>query len=372
VRALLSADTDQALVRARTDGEKLVASMRLVFIAVLVFLIWLLSPESRDQPFILALSFGALLYGTGLFVLSFRVTKPWVSWASCALDVSLITAALATYVVEGNPIGALNNRLIFETYFFVIVNAALRYDWRLCAFTTSLALAEFLGLTGVVVSRWDLDGITSPRHGIFVLSAHLLRILLLAAVGASSLAVAKWARHLRLMVGTDHLTGLSQRRPFLERIDEELSRSGRDRGALSIAIFDVDEFKRFNDSYGHLAGDRALQLLAHRLRKAVRTTDLVARFGGEEFVVAFPRMDVERATRRVDELRQDLGTVPLPVHGETKHLTLSAGVGSWPADGQTFEEVLERVDRRLYQAKEGGRNRVIGPSRPLRAANEGG
>src|SRR5215468_3446715 len=115
------------------------------------------------------------------------------------------------------------------------------------------------------------------------------------------------------MVGTDHLTGLCQRRPFLERIEEELQRSVGGRASLSVALLDVDEFKKFNDTHGHLAGDRALQLLAGRLRKSVRSSDLVARFGGEEFVIAFPRLDVDRALRRVNELRAELGNVPIPV-----------------------------------------------------------
>ena len=187
----------------------------------------------------------------------------------------------------------------------------------------------------------------------------------------STVVVARWARYLRLMVGTDHLTGLSQRRPFLERIEEELQRSNSDRSTLSVALLDVDEFKKFNDTHGHLAGDQALQLLALRLRRSVRASDLVARFGGEEFVIAFPRMDVERAVKRVNELREELAAVPLPISGQVFHLTVSGGVGSWPADGTTFEAVLAEVDSRHYEAKRLGRNRVVGPRGHLRVAERG-
>ena len=296
--------------------------------------------------------------------------RPWVSWLSCALDTSLVTAALSVLVFAGFPLAALNNRLLFETYFFVVISSILRFDWRLCAFTSLLALLEFGGLTSYVAAHWDLRSLASPEHGTFIPRSHTLRMVVLAAAGASSVAAAKWARHLRLMVGTDHLTGLAQRRPFLERIDEELGRSG-ERGALSLALFDVDKFKAFNDEFGHLAGDRALQLLAQRLRKSIRTTDLVARFGGEEFIVAFPRMEVSRAARRVDELRAELAQLTVPTTTGGRHLTVSAGVGSWPEDGSTFEEVLARVDQRLYQAKEAGRNRVVGPSPTLRSVGEG-
>jgi diguanylate cyclase (GGDEF)-like protein len=372
IGALLSADTDQALVRARSDGEKLIAYLRLAFIVAFVTIRLTTGIDQVSWKLQLVTFVVSSAYGLAMLLLAVKVTRPWVPWLSTAIDITLISVALCLYLVDDAPLSALNNRIYFETYFFVIVTGTLRYDWRLSAFATLLAVSQFLGITGYVATHWDLNSLESPIAGEFNHTAHALRIMLLCGVGTSSIAVAHWARHLRLMVGTDHLTGLSQRRPFLERVHEELARSVSTRATMSLALFDVDEFKRFNDSYGHIAGDRALQLLAERLRKSVRTSDLVARFGGEEFVVAFPRMDVERAVKRVNELRTELGVVPIPIVGHgTKHLTLSAGVGSWPADGETFEEVLARIDERLYEAKTQGRNRVVGPLERLRPVADG-
>jgi diguanylate cyclase (GGDEF)-like protein len=372
IRALLSADTDQALVRARSDGEKLIAYLRLAFIVAFVTIRITSGMDQVSWKLQLATFVVSIAYGLAMLLLAVKVTRPWVPWLSTAIDITLISVALCLYLVDDAPLSALNNRIYFETYFFVIVTGTLRYDWRLSAFATILAVSQFLGITGYVATHWDLNSLESSVVGEFNHTSHALRIMLLCGVGASSIAVAHWARHLRLMVGTDHLTGLSQRRPFLERVHEELARSVSTRATMSLALFDVDEFKRFNDSYGHLAGDRALQLLAERLRKSVRTSDLVARFGGEEFVVAFPRMDVERAVKRVNELRTELSGVSIPIVGHgTKNLTLSAGVGSWPADGETFEEVLSRIDERLYEAKTQGRNRVIGPRDRLRPVADG-
>ncbi len=370
-RALLSADTDQALVRARTDGEKLVGILRLAFV-VLFSLVALLGLSSRASwRFELTLIGASLLYGLAMLLLAIRLSGWWVPWLTTGVDVTLVTAALTSAVIAGNPIGALNNRTFFDAYFFVVITSTLRYDWRLSAFAALLAVGQFVGLTAYVSAHWDVESLQSPLHGPFVPVAHALRIITLAAVGGSCVAVARWARHLRLMVGTDHLTGLSQRRPFFERLEEELARATSSRATLSLALFDVDEFKKFNDTFGHLAGDRALHLLAARLRKSVRTTDLVARYGGEEFVVAFPRMPIERAVRRADELRAELAGVPLPAGGAVRHLTLSVGVASWPADGESFEEVLGRADSRLYDAKDRGRNRVVGPPDRLREAADG-
>jgi len=349
-----------------------VASLRLGFIVAFAAIRLTGSLTQASWKLQIATCAISLAYGLGMLLLAAKVTRSWLPWASTAFDISLISVALCLYIVDGYPLGAVNNRLYFETYFFVIVTGTLRYDWRLSAFATLLATSQFLGISIYVARHWDVGALEDEVFGAFSGQTHALRIMVLCGVGVSSVAVARWARHLRLMVGTDHLTGLSQRRPFLERVHEELARSSSSRATMSLALFDVDEFKRFNDTFGHIAGDRALQLLAERLRRSVRTSDLVARFGGEEFVVAFPRMDIERAVKRVNELRVDLGGVPISVAGHgTKHLTLSAGVGSWPADGETFEDVLARIDERLYEAKKQGRNRAIGPRDHLRPVADG-
>jgi diguanylate cyclase (GGDEF)-like protein len=358
---LLAAETDQALLRARRSGERIVATLRLALVATFIAVTSLHLGSGAALAFQFALSATALAYAGLLYWWASKSTNRWLPWVSCGLDVTLTSIGLSIFIVSGDPLLALNNRVLFEVYFFAIANSALRYDWRLCAFTVGLACLQCLGLTGYAAVHWDLSTLRGPEER-FLPVAHALRLVLLAAAGASAIAVARWARHLRLMVGTDELTGLSQRRPFLERIEEQLTGSSPSRRVLSIAVLDIDEFKRFNDAFGHLAGDRALQLLAERLRSAVRATDLVARFGGEEFVVAFPGMEVELAVMRVEDLRIKLAQVPIPVDGVVHWLTMSAGVGSWPVDGGSFTEVLAQADVRLYEAKRRGRNCVVGPA----------
>jgi diguanylate cyclase (GGDEF)-like protein len=355
----LKSETDQTLLRARRSGERIVATLRLSLVAILGT-VTSLGISNRSQ---LLLQFGvfggALAYAGILYLWASKSTNPWLPWVSCALDVSLISVALMMFLIAGNPLGMMNNRVFFEVYFVAIANSALRYDWRLCAFTAALAFAQFVGMSGYTASHWNLASL--HVEDVYTPMRHVVRLLLLAAAGASAVAVARWARHLRLMVGTDELTGLSQRRPFLERVEEQLAGPSARARCLSIAMLDIDEFKKFNDAFGHLAGDRALQLLAERLRSAVRATDLVARFGGEEFVVAFPGMEVDQAVQRVEVLRVKLSQVLVPVDGANHRLTMSAGVGSWPVDGGTFTEVLAQADARLYEAKRRGRNCVVGP-----------
>ena len=192
------------------------------------------------------------------------------------------------------PAGRMNNRVAYDWYFVAITLSVLRFDWRLSIHNAARG-------RGVprdhLVRRHSLEPAEPRRdaHGTFIPVQFVNRLIMVVGNGAVTVAVAQWARHLRLLIGTDQLTGLLQRRPFFERIDEELQRADFARTQLSVAIFDVDEFKRFNDRLADLEGDRALQRIGEQLKIAVRTTDSVARYGGEEFVIAFPRMDVQLA-----------------------------------------------------------------------------
>ena len=353
-------------MRARAASERLVASVRLGIMMLLSgssIVLGLISQEVSwsSIPALLAPVGYALL----LFAVPQRSNAVWVPWVVSAVDVTFATGCLALFVVFDAPLSALNNRVTFETYFVAVTIAALRFDWRLCLFTAALAIAQYLGLFAYCALHWDLKSLASPTHGSFTWLQFANRVLVLAAHGAATMAIAQWARHLRLMIGTDQLTGLLQRRPFLERIEEELGRADLARTSLSIAIFDVDDFKTFNDHFGHLEGDRALVRIAEQLRLGVRTTDLVARYGGEEFVVAFPRLEVQLAIRRAEALRESVAS-----DGESSggRLTISAGVASWPIDGPDFETVLRRADERLYAAKSAGKNLVLGPRpTPLRS-----
>jgi diguanylate cyclase (GGDEF)-like protein len=371
LKAALAVESDPALVRARQSSERLVGSVRLAIILLLVASNLLFGlREGEIASGTLLMSAGAVVYGLLLLGFPRRFTGSWVPWTISSIDVTFASGSLVSLVLMGYPTAALNNRVTFEAYFIAVTISALRFDWRLSAYTGILAIAQFLGLTAYVAAHWDLASLESSTHGSFVPAQYLNRMLMLAGNGVAAVAVARWARHLRLMVGTDQLTGLLQRRPFLERIEEELARADLARTTLSIAIFDVDEFHEYNRRFGHLEGDRALVRLAEQLKLGVRTTDLVARYGGEEFVVAFPRLDIQLAARRVEALRAAIEQMP---HDTGAGLTVSAGIASWPIDGHQFEEVLKRADERLYQAKGSGRNVVIGPLPvALRAPAESG
>ena len=350
-------ETDQLILRARASGERWVAGVRLFLVAGLSVLVVAMAPAQRWTGLTLLLLVG-LLHALLLAWLAFRVAEPWVPWLSCAADVALTSAALLFVLRNGGAGESLPARTLYELYFLVIMSAGLRYDWRLCIWTAGLCVVAQAILLWLAAGPLAVEG----ADGGVGRATQAVHFVMLALGGIIMAAVAQRAKRLRLMIGVDHLTGLSQRAPFVERIDEELARARRRGSPLSVAILDLDGFKAFNDTFGHPVGDLALQAVATRLRSSVRKSDLVARFGGEEFVVAFPETAVEQAHQRVEHIRAELARVPIQVgRGEQRQMTVSVGLGSWPADGETFDAVLTSADARLYEAKRRGKNRVVAP-----------
>lgn len=159
----------------------------------------------------------------------------------------------------------------------------------------------------------------------------------------------------------DALTGLFNRRYLEEALRQEIVRAQRGQLPLSIIMFDVDHFKKVNDTFGHEAGDALLRAVADFLRQGVREVDIPCRYGGEEFTLILPNMNVKDALDRAERLRE--GFKRCAVHHDGRPLgrvTVSLGVAAFPDHGTTGDEVLQSADAALYRAKEAGRDRVIG------------
>lgn len=175
------------------------------------------------------------------------------------------------------------------------------------------------------------------------------------------------------MAMTDPLTGLLNRRRFMERMASETNRAVRADTTLSIIMTDIDFFKRINDTHGHQAGDRVLQHFSEQLTGSLRTYDFVGRFGGEEFIICLPGTDRPEARMIADRIHKHVSneTLSLPVGGQRVHVTASFGVATFhPAMYEDIESVIKRADDALYQAKSSGRNRVCSSEKPEFSAIE--
>src|SRR5207248_370729 len=160
----------------------------------------------------------------------------------------------------------------------------------------------------------------------------------------------------------DFLTNTYNKKYFLDRLQGEFFYTQRHNGNLSVLVIDIDHFKKVNDTYGHLMGDVALQKVAHHLASNTRKDDLVARFGGEEFVILMRDCDLEQARILAEHLRDGLSKMPIRGEKVEFKVTVSVGVGTLSASNKTrfsrFENLLEYADTQLYKAKETGRNKV--------------
>lgn len=203
-------------------------------------------------------------------------------------------------------------------------------------------------ITGEVFDQEDLQLILSfATHAALVLERNDLYLQ---------------AEQLRSLSSTDALTGVLNRRAFQARFDEEVIRAKRHGRDLSLLMMDIDGFKTINDRYGHREGDRAIKMVTSSLMKAVRSIDIIARYGGDEFVVILPDAGSEIALLVGERIRREVeGQRPPWQESDDKpapHITVSIGVANGSREGETAETLLEKADRGLYKAKSLGRNRV--------------
>jgi diguanylate cyclase len=155
----------------------------------------------------------------------------------------------------------------------------------------------------------------------------------------------------------DALTGLPNREAYDERLEQEVTRLKRYGNKLSLMVCDIDLFKRINDNYGHLAGDKVLKIIAKSLQVNIRDSDFIARFGGEEFVALMPETSKEEAKLVAEKLRQKIENSPFSFKKEPVQITISFGISEFAQD-ETADEVFSRADKALYEAKDNGRNQV--------------
>jgi len=163
---------------------------------------------------------------------------------------------------------------------------------------------------------------------------------------------------------TDPLTGLNNRRYFDKKLVEMISHSERYKEPFCLAMGDVDLFKSFNDTYGHMAGDQALIHIATFIKNYLRQSDITARFGGEEFTIILPSTDKETSAYFLDRLRSSLARTTMEYEGIELRFTVSLGVAEFPTDAKTSDELVKCADIAMYESKSAGRNMVTAYQKP--------
>lgn len=165
-------------------------------------------------------------------------------------------------------------------------------------------------------------------------------------------------RELERLVVSDPLTGLYNRRYLIERLGQEMNRVDRYGGRLAFAMIDLDEFKPVNDKYGHVFGDRVLRAVSSEITRSLRTPDVAARYGGDEFAVILPQTQPEGALRVCERIRSAVEQLSVNAGDAKVSVTCTLGVADYPGEGiSTAEELIHAADEALYGAKRAGKNR---------------
>jgi diguanylate cyclase (GGDEF)-like protein len=378
----LLAPPDPLQMDVGADGETIVGRVRILLILLLLplpLINLILDPDPTAGTVGLVACVAALsAAAAALHLLRKGFYEPWLGLLTSLLDVTLVSGTLAAFLVLGQPIAAFNSRLLFEVYFLAIGGTALRYDARISAAAGIAAFVQYLALLLIARSHWDLTDPALPHnsYGAFEWATQVSRLLLLAVSTMLAVAIVLRSQRLRLQSRSDRLTGLPNRIFFDERVQTELARARRYSQPVALAMIDVDHFKKFNDTWGHAAGDVALRAVAHAILDSIRESDLVVRYGGEEFVALFPDMGSVDAMERVEQIRRSVEALPLsiPRREHRVGVTISIGVAVYGVDGTTAEDLLDCADARMFEAKKAGRNRVVGPApaAPPGPANAGG
>lgn len=314
-----------------------------------------------------------LLYPHALYVFSLRSTDPmrneiralqwdpvlmggWLAWLGFPLWISFVmtTGALVSITAYRGPRGALLTFLsmVLGAGAVAAMQGGMRFNPDTGALTTALGMVS-LGIYMLMVA----DG--ARQRGLKLRAAR-------EALRQKERALQRQLddnhilqQQLQEQANRDPLTGLFNRRYLDATMARELTRCQRESQPLSLLVMDIDHFKRINDEHGHPAGDEVLRQVAQLLARRARSSDVVCRYGGEEYVALLPNMTAHTALVRAEEYRSLLQTMPIAFEDKELRVTLSIGVASFPKHGRTVPDLIHVADAALYQAKQTGRNRVV-------------
>jgi diguanylate cyclase (GGDEF)-like protein len=357
---------DGAMLVAGGVGERQVAWVRVLVVSLL-----LLSPLYRElfEPFdlrnflglidnLLALAYALAVY----FYLRLRSYTSWIGFLTSTLDGALVSLLLVLYVLAVSPLEGVNDTYNFEVYFLVIMAMSLRQDRRICLLAGGLVVAQYGALLSYVMTHYDLAEAyrQHSKVGEFNTVYQIRRLVLLSSAVLLSFLYMTRSRALVNDAIHDPLTGLLNRGYFDTLFDHEIERARRYGHRFAVVMVDADHFKRINDTVGHAAGDAVLKALGRLLRAGVRDSDIIVRFGGEEFVLLLHETGPDAARAKGEALRAAAQNHPVIAPNGTRiDLTISVGIAIYPDDGDNAHALLSCADQRMLSAKQAGRNRVV-------------
>lgn len=361
LRRLLLEPPDVVMQDIGASGEVLWAQLRRLICAILMVLplINAVTGGSVAETVIgLVFTSCALLASQGFLVLARQHRRlAWLPFVSAMYDVSTISAMLLI-LAQTEPAAGLNSMVVWACYPLSVLSSTLRNDVRVTLFAGVLAIVQF----GALVA-WYLLGDhplpVSVQYGTVTWSNELERLVLLLASVVLCAMLALRMQKMVLISGTDGLTGLPNRSYLNLRVPTLIAEARAGDRSLCLVLIDLDHFKRINEEFGYLAGDRALRHTANTLRLELNRNEPLIRVGGEEFVLILDK-PIGAAWEYVDWLRRKLAAHPFDTEPgmAARTITFSAGLAACPQDAADLSSLFRCADRRLRAAKLAGRNRV--------------
>jgi two-component system cell cycle response regulator len=366
LRTLLSRP-DEVMLDLGAGGELLVARIRALLSALSLLLapVALIGNQGAGKLTELMIGLGATVFinicaQIWLALARNRRRHSWLPYATTTYDVTATTLVLALLQLS-DPVAPFNSIIVWVFYLISISMTALRNDGRLTLYAGGMAMLQYSLLVGVLLATAESpEQLVSVDYGTVSVGAQIERVVLMLLMTVLTATVVYRMQRLIESSGSDGLTGLPNRSWLVQRMPRILEAAREDNQSLTVALLDLDRFKRINDQYGHLTGDRAIRHVVGSMREILRDRERLVRIGGQEFVLLM-YCPIGNAWERLDRLRQLMAERPfVPERGsDPLPITFSGGLSTYPSDGNNVSTLLRSADRRLQVAKHEGSNRVV-------------
>ena len=335
-------ERDLEIEQAQLRGfARSVSEVEWLLLILVVLYLFVVNPDLAHNALVVG-----VLIAFAAFILLFRYSRPFARETRLKLVVEILLM-LAFLTVVLVPAGGPHNPLV-NLYLLPVITAALALGKRATALVMLLVCACYALLATATVGSEALTvdfateaaGVLAP----FVLVAFSTTLLV------DNIHVAK--QRIRALSDRDELTGIYNLRAFTRLAEREHEQASRTERTYSILLVDIEHLKTINDTYGHEAGNRAVKLVADALARLTRSTDIVARFGGDEFIVYLSDADKPAGEEVAQRIRNVVFSTTLEVDVKMVRLKVNVGVGTYPEDGNALQPVMTTADRMMYKDKE--------------------
>jgi diguanylate cyclase (GGDEF)-like protein len=358
---------DEVMLDLGAGGELLVARVRatLSALTLLLPLVALIGNAGAGSATELMIGLGAAVFinlcaQVWLALAGHRRRHGWLPFATTTYDVTTTTVVVGLLHFS-DPVAPFNSMVVWCFYLFSIGMTALRNDGRLTLYAGGMAVLQYGLLVALLYAgAASPEQLVSVDYGTVSVGGQVERLVLMLLMTLLTATMVYRMQRLIESSGSDGLTGLPNRAWLVQRMPRILEMVREEGESLTLALLDLDDFKRINVDYGHLAGDRAIRHVAGSMREILRPKERLVRIGGQEFVVLL-RCPIGNAWERLDRLRHLMAERPFVPErgGDPLQITFSGGLAAYPSDGSDVSSLLRSADRRLQVAKQEGCNRVV-------------